>query len=473
MPKVRKRLLILVFHLLLCLFCLTLPAPPFQAASASFSSPLLRVGITLPNNFLKVAFSDCYRLIDRGSDLTVDIPPGEYTFSAAGNGVEIRDSSGKNTGYLSSSFYLEALNDPADSFFEIKNASYGEKYRGELEIWREGGYQQVSAINVIDLETYLRGVVAREMPSSWGNYGGGEALKAQAVAARTYALYQQASQRHSGYHLCDSQHCQVYGGKDAEFSQTDLAVAGTRGELLTYGGGIIEPVYHATNGGFTEASENVWGYAFPYLRSEPDPFDDPHNPLGLGNMVIHAHASWETDIPCEKAAFLLAAKGMTDLGRVERMIASSVLPSGRVGELSVLGAGGEKITFRQEQVRTVLGTEKIKSLLFTVGEETEPRVWIASSVSGVTRKICCRELEGKWVAGKVGMKRMLLGNYFSALGPGGSSSVPYASFVFRGQGYGHGVGMSQNGAYNRSRQGHDYREILSFYYPGAEITSGY
>ena len=100
------------------------------------------------------------------------------------------------------------------------------------------------------------------MPSSWGNYGGIEALKAQAVAARTYALYHQSLQRHSGYHICDNQHCQVYGGKDAESPNTDQAVAETRGELLTYGGKAIEPVYHATNGGFTEQAENVWANSF-------------------------------------------------------------------------------------------------------------------------------------------------------------------------------------------------------------------
>lgn len=472
MHKAKNRIpVILICLLLACLAILFVALNIAPAAASDLEAQPLRVGITLQDSSLKLFFTDGYRLVDLDCDLAMDLPPGEYTFAVSGSGLKIQAPGDRNNGFFGHSFYLQSLGDPANSFFEIKNACNGKKYRGELEIVPGGNSQRVSAINIIDLETYLRGVLAREMPSSWGNYGGEEALKAQAVAARTYALYQLAQRRHSGYHLCDDQHCQVYGGRDAESPQTDLAAMETAGELLTYGGRIIEPVYHATNGGFTEQAENVWGWAFPYFRAEPDPYDDPRNPLGLGNMVTHPHANWEVEIPSGQIRNLLASRGGAYLGSIDRLFVGSSFPSGRVCELILQDSGGKTASLFKEQISTIFGTSGVKSQLFTIREETEPRVWIASHAAGITKKECYAKLEGKWVAGKNGLKGMLKGDFFSAWGPAASSPVPYVSFILEGRGSGHGVGMSQNGAYNRSRQGHDYREILSFYYPGTEINS--
>ncbi len=459
--------------LLLCILLtgLLFSLPPFHSACTSTAAPpQIKVGITLPDSFLQLSFDSGYRLVDRSSGSFVGIPAGEYSFFVSGNGMEIQDQLGKSYGTFGASLYLESLTSPVDSVFEILNACYGKEYRGELEIVFDGSGQKINAVNIIDLETYLRGIVAREIPPSWGNYGGMEALKAQAVAARTYALYQQGLQRHSGYHLCDTRHCQVYGGKGTESSNTDLAIAETRGEILTYDGKAIEPVYHATNGGYTEEAQNVWSNPVSYFRSEPDPYDDPDNPLEIGNMVIHTYATWEADIPCEKVADHLVSGGYTDPGVVERIIIASSFPSRRVNELVIQGSGDRIVSLFKEKIRTVLG---LNSQLFTVREEPEPRVWIASSVNGTERKEKYSELEGKWVIGRTGTKRMLLGEIFPVLGSEGNSTVPYLSFIFEGQGLGHGIGMSQNGAYNRSREGQNYRDILSFYYPGTEITSGY
>ena len=130
-------------------------------------------------------------------------------------------------------------------------------------------------------QSYLRGVVPREMPPSWGNYGGMEALKAQAVAARAYALYCLGLQSHRHYDLCDTQFTQVYGGKDSETPNTDSAVAQTFGEVLLYDNRVIQPFYHATNGGYTDLAQNVWNNSVPYLDCVADPYDDPANPLNL------------------------------------------------------------------------------------------------------------------------------------------------------------------------------------------------
>lgn len=466
MPAIRNHFFLFSF----CLFLtgLLLLLSPFHSANVSAFSPAeLEVGITLKDSFLRLYFPGSYRLVEQSSGIYADIPPGEYTFLPSENGIEIKDREGRSA-FLGNPLFLESSAVSEGSVFEIKNASYGKEYRGELKISRDGG-SRIAAVNVIDLEAYLRGVVSKEMPPTWGNYGGMEALKAQVVAARTYALYHRSLQRHSGYHICDNQHCQVYGGKNAESPNTDLAVSETRGEILTYNGTVIEPVYHATNGGFTEEARNVWVNSFPYFLSEPDPYDDPDNPLGLNNMVIHTYATWEAEVPCQKASALFSSRG----GPVERLVIGSSFPSGRVNELIIQGTGGKTVSLFKEQIRTVLGLEKIKSQLFTVSEKPEPRVWIASSSNGITKKESFAELEGKWAIGRTGLKSMLLGDRFPVLGSGGSSYVPYAAFIFKGRGFGHGIGMSQNGAYNRSRQGHGYKDILSFYYPGTEIIFGY
>ena len=319
-----RRFLCYIILTALIFFCLALQAKHISA----MSPPLMEVGITLRDSSLRLSFGSGYRLLDRNSVAVEAIPAGEYTFLISGGGIEIQDSSGGSRGVFNSPLYLQSHSSPADSFFEILNALYGKEYRGELKITLDGNGRQILAVNHIDLETYLRGVVPGEMPPSWGNYGGIEALKAQAVAARTYALYRQSSQRHSGYHICDAQHCQAYRGRGLESLNTDLAIKETRGEILTYNGTVIEPVYHATNGGFTEEAQHVWFNPLPYFRSEPDPYDNPDNPLGISNMVVHSHAIWEADIPCEKIAGLLVSGGYANPGVIEDIIVASSFPAG-------------------------------------------------------------------------------------------------------------------------------------------------
>ena len=119
----------------------------------------------------------------------------------------------------------------------------------------ENGKRVVKSIAV---EEYLRGVVPKEMPP--------EALKAQAVAARTFALKNRNRHAAEGYDLCDTTHCQFYVPQ-SEATTTDKAIADTAGEVLLFGGEMIDAVFHTDSGGMTEDSENVWGTALPYLRA--------------------------------------------------------------------------------------------------------------------------------------------------------------------------------------------------------------
>ncbi len=150
----------------------------------------------------------------------------------------------------------------------------GDRYRGFLRVRSRGG--QLSAVNDIALEPYVKGVVAWEMPASWHP----EALKAQAVVARTYGL---VSRKSGWFDLFDDTRSQVYGGVRAEDSRTNAAVDATSGEVVRSGGALAWTFYHSTSGGKTASRADEWGPPeVPYLVGVPDPHDDisPHHRWG-------------------------------------------------------------------------------------------------------------------------------------------------------------------------------------------------
>ena len=151
----------------------------------------------------------------------------------------------------------------------------GKWYSGEFIVYNRGGV--LSIINHVDIEDYLRGVVPSEMPSSW-NY---EAHKAQAIAARSYALANLGKRASRGYDLKDTPEDQAYGGASAEAARTNRAVNETKGIVLIYNLKIIPAYYSASAGGQTASSADVWTKNLPYLKSVPS-FDDNIKKCGHG-----------------------------------------------------------------------------------------------------------------------------------------------------------------------------------------------
>ena len=429
--------------------------------ASSGTPPLIRVGISLTANHLVLSLENGDFITDQGSGDTKTFMSGTYRLENSSSGIRISDTAENSYGVFSGPLQLESER----GTFKIGNSRYGSTYSGSLEIFPRGN-SGLTAVNIVDMESYLRGVVPREIIASWGNYDGMEAIKAQAVAARTFALNHliQGNHKNDPYDLCDTQHCQVYGGKDCETANTNRAVAETHGQILTWNGKPIEAFFHSNNGGYTECSANVWMTALPYLSSQPDPFDDPEN----RNLQNHPSAIWEKDIPIRTLNNLLAGGSASTV--VDEVKIASVFSSERVNELRISG-GGHTASFLKERARTVLG---LRSQLYTVSEQPQSRVWIASvNKDGREIKESYAELEGKWIANSHGINRMLTGKHFSVMGAGGGDTVPYLAYIFKGRGWGHGIGMSQYGAYNRSRAGQSYSEILSFYYPGAELVNKY
>jgi stage II sporulation protein D len=141
----------------------------------------------------------------------------------------------------------------------------GRLYRGKLEITSQGGFLRV--VNLVSLESYLQGVVAGEMPHQWPL----EALKAQAVAARSYALANLV--RGKPFDLYSDVRSQVYLGVAGETPRTSEAVSATAGRVVLYGGNIASTLYFSSSGGRTANSADVFGVTAPYLVSRPDPWD--------------------------------------------------------------------------------------------------------------------------------------------------------------------------------------------------------
>ena len=192
-----------------------------------------------------------------------------YEFKASGNTISI---------YLNDQWFNLNINrlviKPHEKGFISTKRRW---YRGEFIIENRGG--SLVVINNVPLEDYMLGVVPSEMPSRWSY----EALKAQAIAARSYAIANRGKRASRGYDLKDTPEDQAYGGASSETAITNKAVMETKGVVITYNQKVIPAYYSASAGGHTQNSGAVWNKDLPYLKSVPS-FDDnvKKNGHGLG-----------------------------------------------------------------------------------------------------------------------------------------------------------------------------------------------
>ena len=216
-------------------------------------------------------------------------------------------------------------------------------YRGRTLVVPTG--KGLDVINWVDLEEYLYSVIGGEMNSSWPT----EALKAQAIAARTYALYERERNRNNPiYDLGDSpDHWQIYQGIKSEAPSTYRAVDATAGKVLTYNNRLILSVFHACSGGHTENVEDVWGSREPYLRAVQD-FDQ--------NI---SECNWIKNF---SSAEISAKVG--GIGNIKDVIPETYSPFHSVKVLKIVGDQGVKV-LEGESVRTAL---KLKSTRFSVSK---------------------------------------------------------------------------------------------------------
>ncbi len=319
----------------------------------------------------------------------------------------------------------------------VNNRLYG----GSLRL-QPNAYGTYTLVNVVPLETYLRGVVPHEI----GYNAPYAAVQAQAVLARTYVLASRHRFAVDNYELCADTQCQVYKGLQDTSPIADQAIADTRGQVLTYQGQVIDALYSSTTGGITANFTDVWdGTPRPYLQAVIDMVNPPFSLADLNlssesnfrnfmarrvNLPFNEQGwrtfSWQRDsslaeIRSSLLAFLRqAGDQQTQFRQIKSVRVTQRAPSGRVSQLTVTTDTGE-IDIRKDEIIDAFTAPD--SLFFYV----QPLM----------------TKDGKTLTG----------------------------YRFIGGGLGHGVGMSQTGAYNLARMGWSYQQILAFYYRGTKLQT--
>lgn len=223
----------------------------------------------------------------------------------------------------------------------------GKNYRGSILIKpRSSDPPAFHVINTLDLEEYLFSVVPSEMPSSWNL----EALKAQTIAARSYALANMGKHQSEAYDLKASTEDQVYLGVQTEADSANRAVAETNGIVLKHNGKVVSAFFHSASGGSTEQAEHVWGSKLPYLKSVPD-FDDQS-----------PHFNWNRVVPVSVIEENLKKQGK-DIGGLLGIFPLERSPSQRV-TFAMLAGTLQTLMISGEELRKILG---LPSTVFNLG----------------------------------------------------------------------------------------------------------
>jgi stage II sporulation protein D len=230
----------------------------------------------------------------------------------------------------------------------------GRPYRGTLELRRTAD-GRVTVVNVVDLESYVDGVIKGEVDPRWPP----EAVRAQAVAARTLAVQRILAQPASGavFDLPATTDAQVYLGAAAEDPAATNAVDATRDLIVTFEGQPIFAAYHSNSGGHTEDSENVWGTVYPYLRGVPDPYalDAP----GVTWSAVLPLAAVQADL----------ARGGIDAGPVDDVAPGRVTAWGRAVTVVVHSEDGQTAELNANRFRLLVGANVLRSTMFSVSRD--------------------------------------------------------------------------------------------------------
>lgn len=328
----------------------------------------------------------------------------------------------------------------------------GYRYYGGFEYQRARG-GNINVINVVDMEDYVKGVVPWEMNKDWPV----EALKAQAVCARTYAACQ-SKHRSQGFDICATTHCQVYQGTAQSSANSDAAVEQTAGEYLYYDGRLVqEAVYCSSNGGASEDSLNIWGSDVGYLKGKIDPYE------GKIASIIPRY-NWSTTYSISELTSLLNSRGY-GIGTVRDAYVSAYTDTGNVYSVTFVGTNGSK-TVSREACRTLLN---LRSQRFSINGGGSGNAYRVNDTGEGVALNAASAIDGS------GRSSALSGNVYVITASGTSqleqrtTASNTGGFVISGSGYGHHVGMSQWGAYSMADLGYSYRDILQFYYTDTTI----
>lgn len=325
------------------------------------------------------------------------------------------DSITRSTLFAEPSFVLHDVVIGIDFHWQQKRTL---KFAGGLKFIVEG--DRITAINHIGMENYLLSVISSEMKSTCPL----ESLKAHAVISRSWLLARVKDRSaHRNFNVCADDHCQRYQGVTmAAGNSVRRAIDETWGEVLRYGGELCDTRYSKCCGGRTELFSTCWeDIDYPYLQSVEDPFCNCENKEILASVLndydteTRDFHDWEVRYTAEELSALVRERTGVDFGTIEALEPVGTGPSGRIKYLKIVGSKHTETIGKELRIRRVLSDSHLKSSAFVVTRD---------------------------------------GN----------------AFVLKGKGWGHGVGLCQIGAAVMASEGYDYRQILTHYYPGAEIS---
>jgi len=304
------------------------------AAGSLLWGILAIMGVALPcsgSESIRVAIADNQRSV------TLESPAGLRTTGVPGS------KSGRSAIYRA----VDVGKTPVrvSSSGEFINVN-GKAYRGAIEI-RKKGNGRLLVINDLDLEAYLLGVVAAEIPSNWEM----EALKSQAVASRTYALYQKQNAGRRPYHILATVDSQMYLGRRGERTRAAEAVEATQDLVIMYRGDVIPAFYHSSCGGHTENALELWGIDEPFLKG-----------VDCDCQNISTYGIWEKRFTTAGVIHALRRQGfrLADIGSVEM---GDLTPAGRVKNV-IFRDSGRTTSVPAETIRAALGYSNIPSIFF-------------------------------------------------------------------------------------------------------------
>jgi len=350
--------------------------------------------------------------------------------------IEVDSEEGKIVLPANSCLRIIPYSESENSLLKISLGKGGKlkRYRGVLEIHANKDFIPI-LINELDLEDYLKGVLPAEISQDFP----AECLKAQAIIARTYALYSLGRHRSEGFDLCNSRHCQVYLGYDYEKEKLNKAIDDTKGIIITYNGKPALTPFHSSCGGITEDG-SLWGTTFPYLKSRID---------GSGSYDLSTEENFKkflktTGYNCESAPDfrwireyeeekleeifsrslpIMLHNPSLKVGKINDIKVKERRASGRVNSL-IIETEDKEIELEGEAIRWAFGNGQIAS---------------EGSLPSLLFYIEKQNMEGK--------------NFFKIIG-GGS---------------GHGIGFCQWGGAGLAKKGYNYSQIIYYYFPGVNL----
>ena len=371
----------------------------------------------------------------------------------------------------------------------------GFKYRGGFQYHRRDG-GNLTVVNVVELEDYINGVACYEMGREWPL----EALKAQAICARTYVMKNLNKHDSYGFDICTTANCQVYygmGTKRVDYGPSEVsmrAVDETAGQVIKYNGRLAEVFYSSSFGGASEDAKNVWGTdtvsEYPYLCGVEDPYEADLN--DRNDM-----SPWTKTYTAAQLTQQLQKHGL-GIGTSVKSLELTYSQLGNVIRAVVRWANGQSTTISASNIRSRFDVRSIRFTVNGMGTGDVPSVPSqppAGEGIFMNGSTSVDSLEGKYVITDSGSVSALGGNTYIISGTGsvtefgqgradgessavtqptqpgsGTVTVSGNSYTFSGGGWGHQVGMSQYGANAMARRGYSASEIIMFYFPGVQVT---